>query len=289
MPPITHGSTVGNILRCGSVAGIAIIALSFAISTAAAQSADRITIPLTDPARPAEVKAELVHGSIILRGYDGKEVVVEARLRVREAAARENKMKHILTTTTGLSVEERNNIVQIEAGASLYQIVDMTIMVPLRTSVNLTTTSDGDISVTGIEGDMEIGAIGGDVTLKNVAGSAVAHTLKGRLLAQFDRVNPQKPMAFSSLSGDLDLTFPANLKANYSINSNRGDIFTDFDLQVQPSEAGQALRSTKGADGKYRIEADRNVRGTVDGGGQQIQLRTYSGRIYIRKAGGFPD
>jgi hypothetical protein len=27
------------------------------------------------------------------------------------------------------------------------------------------------------------------------------------------------------------------------------------------------------------------VHGTINGGGQEIQLRTYSGRIYIRKAG----
>ena len=263
--------------------------LTFVVRVAAPQTVDRMTVSLTDPARPATVEAGVVHGSITLKGYEGKEVVVEARLRAVDAGMHEDKMKRIPVAATGLSVQERNNTVQIEAGASLNRIVDMTIIVPFRTSVNLTSSCDGDISVTGVEGDMEVGAAGGAVTLKNVAGNAVAHALKGRLLAQFDRVNSQKPMAFSSFSGDLDLTFPANLKATLSISSNRGDVFTDFDVEMQPSDAGQSVRSTKGADGKYRVEVDRSVRGTINGGGQHIQLKTYSGRIYIRKAGGLAN
>src|SRR5256885_7361466 len=43
--------------------------------------ADHVSVALSDPARPALVKASLVNGGIAVKGYDGKEVVVEARAR----------------------------------------------------------------------------------------------------------------------------------------------------------------------------------------------------------------
>src|ERR1700737_267293 len=46
--------------------------------------ADRIPVTLSDPSRPARVKVSLVNGGITVKGYEGKEVVVEARLRSRD-------------------------------------------------------------------------------------------------------------------------------------------------------------------------------------------------------------
>src|SRR6476660_82397 len=46
-----------------------------------AQSDNRVTVPLTDPARPVTLRAHLVSGSITVKGADVKEVVVEAKAR----------------------------------------------------------------------------------------------------------------------------------------------------------------------------------------------------------------
>src|SRR5256885_2331566 len=43
--------------------------------------ADQVSVPLRDSSRPALVKANLMTGGITVKGYDGKEVIVEARLR----------------------------------------------------------------------------------------------------------------------------------------------------------------------------------------------------------------
>ncbi|HZD96146.1 MAG TPA: hypothetical protein VE133_17935, partial [Candidatus Sulfotelmatobacter sp.] len=47
------------------------------------QAADnnRVAVPLSDPTRPATVRAHLVNGSITVKGADVKEVIVEARAR----------------------------------------------------------------------------------------------------------------------------------------------------------------------------------------------------------------
>src|SRR6516162_10858974 len=42
---------------------------------------NHIAVPLADPSRPARVQAHLVSGSITVKAYDGKEVIVDAKVR----------------------------------------------------------------------------------------------------------------------------------------------------------------------------------------------------------------
>src|SRR3954454_1344822 len=68
----------------------------------AAAEADKVTAPLTDPARPGVVKVSLVNGSITVNAYDGKDVVIEARARNDEAPPREaGGMKRVPISATG--------------------------------------------------------------------------------------------------------------------------------------------------------------------------------------------
>jgi hypothetical protein len=116
-----------------------------------------------------------------------------------------------------------------------------------------------------------------------VSGSAVAHAFLGTLLAVFDRVTPEKAMGFSSFRGDVDVTFPRDLRATFRISTERGEVFSDFDMVVQPSSPGDAVRTSKDAEGQTRVTAGKAVSAIVNGGGQQVQLRTYGGKIYIRR------
>src|SRR5438067_3765025 len=247
---------------------------------------DRVAVTLTDPSRPALVKASLVNGGITVKAYDGKEVIVEARARNRDresGRSESNNMKRIVVSSTGLSVEAENNEVHIGTN-SFARPIDLTISVPVHTSLKLSAVNDGNIVVTGVDGELDVNDVNGSVTLNNVSGSAVAHALNGRLLASFTRVN-QKPMAFSSLNGDIDVTFPADLKANLSLKSDRGEIFSDFDVQVQASAPQQTVEDGRKDGGKYVVKIDKAVHGTIGGGGHEMQFTNFNGSIYIRKAG----
>jgi DUF4097 and DUF4098 domain-containing protein YvlB len=229
------------------------------------------------------VKASLVNGGITIKGYDGKEVVVEARARNRESARSDSTMKRIPLSGTGLSVEEENNEVRISTD-SFMRAVDLSISVPIHTSLKLSAVNSGDIVVTGVDGELDVNDVNGSVTLNNVSGSAIAHALNGRVLVTFTRIN-QKPMAFSSLNGDIDVTFPADLKANLSLKSDRGEIFSDFDVQVQASAPQQIVEDGRGHGGKYQVKIDKAVHATINGGGPELQFTNFNGGIYIRKAG----
>jgi len=245
---------------------------------------DRIPVTLSDPSRPARVKVSLVNGGITVKAYEGKEVVVEARVRNRENARNEGGPKRLSISSTGLSVEEENNEVNINTDSYMHPI-EVTVSVPVHTSLKLRAVNDGDIMVTGVDGDLDVDDINGAVTLNNVSGSVVAHALNGHVYATLTRVDPQKAMAFSSLNGNIDVTFPADLKANVSIRSDQGEVYSDFDVQLKAASSQPVVEDGRGRGGKYRVKIDKTVHGTINGGGPEIQFRNFQGQIYIRKAG----
>ena len=257
------------------------VPLSFA---AAAATPDRVTVPLSDPTHPAFIKAHLLNGSISVKGYEGKDVIVEARVRSGEEPDKESGMRRIPINTTGLEVDEENNRVNIGA-ASTQRTIDLTISVPVHSSLSLHTVNDGDITVANVDGELDVNDVNGSVTLTGVSGTAVAHALNGKVLVTFNRISPTKPMAFSSLNGDIDVTFPPDLKANLVIASDRGEVFSDFDVALSARALQQTPEDTRSQDGRYRVKIDKTVRGTINGGGQEIQFHNFNGNIYIRKAG----
>jgi len=267
---------------------VTVLILCFTVAAAPARGqgqtgADHVSVNLSDPSRPALVKASLVSGGITVKAYDGKEIVVDARARNRESSHSDSNMKRVIVSSTGLSVEEENNEVRISTD-SYMRPIDLTISVPVHSSLKLSAVNSGDIVVTGVDGELDVNDVNGSVTLNNVSGSTIAHALNGRVLVTFNRIN-QKPMAFSSLNGDIDVTFPADLKANLSLKSDRGEIFSDFDVQVQASAPQQTVEDSRKDGGKYKVKIDKTVHGTINGGGPEMQFTNFNGSIYIRKAG----
>jgi len=246
---------------------------------------NRVSVPLTDPSRPVTLRAHLVSGSITVKGADVKEVIVEAKGRDGEesrSSGRAEGMKRIPMTSTGLNIEAENNNVRISTD-SYQRTTDLTITVPVHTSLSLHTVNDGNILVSGVDGELDINDVNGEVDLKNIGGSVVAHALNGHVVATFNRIDPQKPMAFSSLNGDVDVTFPADLKANVSLASDRGDVFSDFDIQLEARAPVQT--PTQRERGRFKVTVDKSVRGKINGGGQDIQFKNFNGNIYIRRGG----
>jgi DUF4097 and DUF4098 domain-containing protein YvlB len=283
-----------QIQRCGQVLaaalfgaglfGAALIAPGARAEAQAQSGNDRVSVSLSDPSRPAFIKASSVNGSITVKAYEGKEVIVEARERNEENEKPTGGPKRLKISTTGLTVEEENNEIRIST-ESYARTIDLTISTPVHTSVKLRAVNDGDITVTGVDGEIDVDDVNGAVTLNNISGSAVAHALNEHVHVTFTKVNPQKPMAFSSLNGDIDVTFPADLKANVSIRSDRGDVFSDFDVQLNAAAPRQEVEDGRGKGGKYRVKIDKTVHGTINGGGPEYQFTNFQGRIYIRKAG----
>jgi len=267
---------------------IAGVTLGLACTAAAQQGGEKIPVPLTDPNRPAVLKVGLIAGSISVKGYAGKEVIVEAVPGKDDDEESDEKgggkLKLIPNTSVGLSAEEDDNTVSVSTGfRGGSRHIDLQIQVPTACSMKLSTVNDGEITVENVNGDMEITNTNGSITLKQIGGSAVAQTVNGEIHITFTKVTPDKAMSFSTLNGDIDVTFPASLKANVQMKLEQGDIYSDFDVQMQKTEA-RVEKSEKGK-GKYRVTFDKSMKGTINGGGQEIQFTSFNGSLYLRKGG----
>ncbi len=308
---------------------------------------DRAVVPLSNPAKPARIEASVMRGSITVKGYEGKEVIADARVRekpigqpdelayayargqyrdqyrelsakdkaeiekameaqdkaLREAEreahrqlalaqadldrAQENKkershegMKLITAALTGLTVTEDNNTVTVNTDSWKYA-VDLTIQVPYASSLELGSSMEGTIVVENVSGELEINGGNGSITLRNVSGTAVVHTMNGEIEAVLSKVSPDKPLSFSNMNGDIDITLPADIKASLKMKSQMGNIYSDFDVSLKAvSRIGETV---KGEQGQSGISFAQGIFGTINGGGPEITLTTFHGDIFIRK------
>ncbi len=267
---------------------IMLLLIAGAIAFAQQATADRATVPFSDPSKPGIVEAYTHNGAITVKGYSGNEVIVEAKMRgtqIREKDETPEKargMQRISANRTGLVVEEKNNVMEVQVTA-YDNTIDITIQVPFKTSLKLASYENGDIVVENVTGEIEVTSHEGGVTLKKISGSAVVHAYDGNILVNFDQMDPGKPMSFASYDGDIDVTFPATLKANVKLRTQEGEIYSDFevDLKAAPQQQVQDERK-KG--GKYRISFGEFIYGAINGGGPEFQFETYDGNIYIRRS-----
>ena len=263
-----------------SLAGLAALALCGA---AAAQATnERGVISLSDPTRPSTVHLGLIQGSVSVRGTDRKDVTVEAHVDDEGESARDKATGlRRIPQRAPLSVEEENNRVAISAG-SPNRFYKFTIEVPAKTNLEVSTVNGGEITVDGVDGELEVGNVNGGITLTRVGGSVVAHTTNGGVHVTLTRVTPQKPMAFTTLNGDVDVTFPASTKANLKLRSDQGNIFTDFELKVLPESSAAIIEDTRKEGGRYRIEINKSLSGAINGGGPDFEMRSFTGNIFVR-------
>jgi DUF4097 and DUF4098 domain-containing protein YvlB len=258
-------------------------------STAVAQqpvqpTTDRVTVAFSDPERPGTLKVNLLQGNVTIKGSNRRDVLFVANsqdareaLRRRQPAEPPAGMRR-LTQPGGFGVEERDNEMSVSSGFN--REINLDIEVPIQTKLRVSIV-DGRITVDTVDSEMEINTVDGAITLTNVGGSVVAHAVDGNISATVARVAPQAPMAFTSLNGDIDVTLPAAVRANLRLRSDQGDVFTDFGMQVTASTSANRTQQRNGRD--LRIDVNRSIYGTVNGGGPDFELRTFDGNIYVRK------
>jgi hypothetical protein len=264
------------------------ILLVLAGTMLAQDNPEKATVPLHDPSRPVRIQVHLMAGGITVRGADVKEVTVEANSRYgherhESRPDRSDGMKRIeLPGTAGLDVVEEDNVVTIKT-SSQNRPTDLVISVPRKSSLELKCLNDGNIYVEGVDGEIDANNLNGKVTLKNVSGSVVAHSLNGSVTVSLDRIDSSKPMSFSTMNGDIDVSLPASLKANVLMKTDNGEIYSDFEVKLNSAASLRPSESGRQPDGSYHLRFDRALRGSINGGGPDFQFTSYNGQIYIRK------
>ena len=297
------------------LAGALLIVSAGLLVLAQGQPGEKATVKFSDPSKPGQLVVDNMRGSITVKGYEGKGVIVEARVREKAISEEESRskkiaekagrilppppppvsvderekktsdkaagMKKIEAATTGLTIEEENNVMSVDV-ESWKRTTDLLIQVPYSTSLKLSSVMNGNIVVEKVNGEIEVENVNGAIRLTNVSGTVVANTVNGETAVTLDKVDPGKPMSFSSMNGDIDVTLPADIKASVKMKSEQGEIYSDFEIALKESSQKSEDDARKKG-GKYRISFEKTYLGTINGGGPELQFTTFNGDIYIRK------
>jgi hypothetical protein len=268
------------------ITGLVLLSLMIATkSIAQSGSTETLTVPLSSPGKVYFLKVHLVTGSIKVTGYDGKDIVINASPRTGSdeegSKTSENGMKRI-STPGGFEItaKEADNTVTVNTG-NPNRAVDLDLKIPQDVKLKLGTVNDGEIVVENVSGELEVNDVNDKITLTNISGSVVANTVNGDVNVTFKGVDPKAPMAFSTLNGDVNVTLPSDTKANLKLKSDNGEVFSDFDIDIDKTPA-KIDKTTE--PGLYKIKKDDWVYGKINGGGPEMMMKNMQGNIYVKKA-----
>ena len=264
------------VMKLIKVVLISLVVYLLAFGLAMAQ--DQLTVPLSRPGQPGTLSVELVRGSITVQGYSGQDVIIQTDASAKKPPSSTPDGLHRLTgQRSDLEATEDDNRVRVKVRIPSKK-TRLTVQVPTNFSVRARTVNNGRLRIKDVTGEVEATNVNGDIHLEGLSGSAVANTVNGRLKASFDDVTPDTPMAFTSLNGDVDVTFPAGTPMTVKMKTLNGEVYTDFDLTVGPSNTDPSDRTKI-----YRVRMNKEITGDINGGGPVIRLKNHNGNIYVRK------
>jgi len=142
----------------------------------------------------------------------------------------------------------------------------------------------GDLTMTDISGSLYLKAVSGDIDLRRIKGSVEAETVSGEI--DLKNISEAQTVRAKSLSGEV--TYDGRLKADgkYELKSHSGDI-----RMIIPAESAfdfEAETFSGSIDSEFAIVVSgkisrKEIRGSVNGGGADIKLSTFSGDISLEK------
>ena len=131
--------------------------------------------------------------------------------------------------------------------------------------------------VNGMKNEVEISALNSEIKMDNVSGPVVATATNGNVEIKFNKLTPEKPNSILSVNGYVDVTLPAETKADLQMNTVNGEAYTDWNIDID-DDASKAL-PMGGAPNMNMF----NLEGTINGGGIPISIQSVNGDIYLRK------
>lgn len=254
-----------------------ILTICMALSAVAAQpDGEQIIVPLSRPGEPGFLTVGHYKGSITVTGHDGKSVIISGAYRQQETP---EGMLRVSNASIRLNATEKDNRIILDTQPGR-RTIDLEIQVPRKFSLNLSIHDNGKISVSDVYGDFEINNVNGNIHLDRISGSAVVYSVEGNIQVRFQTLAPEMPMAFTTVEGKIDITFPADAHAVLKMKTDLGEIYHDPSLHI---EKRQPRLHPSDAAGTTSITLDDWTYGNIGSGGSDILIKTVNGDIFIRR------
>ncbi len=210
-----------------------------------------------------------------VEGYSGNEVIIEAgkgfEIPERAKGLRPiNALGLVDNTGIGLAVKDEGGVkvvYQVARNNDAKYIVKVPKGVKIRYK-NSSIHGD-DFHAKNIEGEMEIKTHGGDIRLEGVTGPVSVSSVHGDIDVIFTSVTKELPSSIVTTHGDLDVTLPKSTKANLSISTSWGEVYSDLDIKVDNPSGLKQYGAKK-------------IYGTINGGGVSLTFSSTHGNVYLR-------
>ena len=172
-------------------------------------------------------------------------------------------------TNVGFNVVQEGNTLIV---TNLRKNESAKIYLPKNQKIAVTSTWNGSISIEGFDNEIEATCeLNGGMKLSNISGPLTANTLNGGIDVIFDDISQQSPTTLNSTNGAIDVSLAENTSADIYMSSWNGDMYSNFDIKSESSD-----------DGMIKVSS-RKTKGTINGGGVNITLKSTNGNIYLRK------
>jgi hypothetical protein len=139
--------------------------------------------------------------------------------------------------------------------------VTYTLDVPRQSNLQVETVN-GHIEVTDLAGNLKLDTTNGRIEVARCRGSIDAETTNGRIEAELLAVTGGRPMHFETTNGGISVKVPRTLAASIDASTTNGGITTEL-----PVTSKDIHRHA--------------LRGTINGGGAELKLRTTNGSISV--------
>ncbi len=133
----------------------------------------------------------------------------------------------------------------------------------------------GPVKLTNVSnGRVDITSVGGPVTITNVSGPRVEVGTTSGKISYTGNFGNNGDYIFTNHNGDIDVTAPASPSVGISARSLKGSVENDF----QGATSNLATRGFAS-----QGDAGRAFTGTGNNSGSSVQIRSFSGKIRVKK------
>jgi hypothetical protein len=216
-------------------------------------------------------------GKVTVEGHNGSEIIFSSNHGHQEKDKRAEGLRTINSlglednTGLGINVTTKGDVLEV------YQLKktsspEIKVLVPKGVIVSFKHESQygGEAVFRNMENEIEVSAQYNSIELDNVTGPLTVKSIYGGVDAVFGTVI-KDPISIVSVYGHVDVTLPQATKADLKLATSYGEILVAPEFKIAIEQTGSM------------IQISDKVRGTINGGGVDIDLNASYGKIYLRK------
>lgn len=227
-----------------------------------------------DPVNTTVLNVENVNGNIRINRWDGDRILVYAEKKTRYSKDELDKVE--ITATRG---DTQLDIDVKHAAAWTRVSVEIYITVPANCIVDRARTSNGNVTITGVDGDVEASSSNGDVIVTGVNGYVKATASNGRI-----EIRDTTGIQDLKTSNGAILAEISDIRDDVDITSSNGAITVylnpDMNIDIKGSVSNGRISAADLAINMTAVR-EHSIEGTLGEGGYTIFISAANGNINL--------